>query len=187
MLKKILIVIATLIAIMLFMRLISWWIVSSGNAQKGNKEEKLSSNRQSPKKALIIYQPSKSAISSRIAHQIAKGMNDGCYEVILNYPGDHLSTDLSQYSVIVFGSPVYGEQPSKALIDYMSKIKGFPSQKIVLYTTGSVKNTMGYDGLTVMEKFLNGTKAVKKIKFLTKERKKNDPAAYNLGKELTKE
>jgi len=180
MIKKILIVIAIIIVITLSMK---WWIVSSGNTQKGSKEEILSSSQQSPKKALIIYQPSKSDISSRIAHQIAKGINDGGYEVTLNYPGDHLSADISQYSLVIFGSPVYAEEPSKALTDYMSKIKDFSSPKIVLYSTGSLKN----DGLDTMEESLNGIKAYKKIKFYTSAKKENDTIAYDLGKELSKE
>lgn len=182
--KIILIVIAITIVITLSMK---WWIVSSGNTQKGSKEEILSSSQQSPKKALIIYQPSKSDISSRIAHQIAKGINDGGYEVTLNYPGDHLSADISQYSLVVFGSPVYAEEPSKALTDYMSKIKDFSSQKIVLYSTGSFTGSFKNDGLDTMEKSLNGIKAYKKIKFYTSAKKENDTIAYGLGKDLSKE
>jgi hypothetical protein len=46
---------------------------------------------------------------------------------------------------------------------------------------------MGYNGLDTMEKFLNGIKAYKKIKFYTGAKKENDTIAYDLGKELSKE
>ena len=119
-----------------------------------------------------------------MAHQIAKGLNDGGYEVTLNYPGDHLSADVSSYSLLVFGSPVYSGQPSKALTDYMSKIKVSSSSRIVLYSTGGFKFYMELD---TMEKSLKSMTAYKKIKFLTGAKKENDTIAFDLGKELSKE
>lgn len=185
MIKKIvIIVIIALVVLSAISQIMRWWFTSYNNAHKGSKEEILSSSQNSLKKALIIYQPSITINSSRVAHQIAKGLNDGGYEVTLNYPGDHLSTDVSQYSVLVFGSAVYSGEPSKALANYMSKLKNLSSKRIVLYSTGSLKFYMELDA---MEKSLSGTKAYKKIKFFTSAKKENDTIAYDLGKELSKE
>jgi len=160
-------------------------VISSTNKPKSSKEEILKSSQQSPKKALIIYQPSLSDISSRMAHQVAKGLQDGGYEVTLNYPGDHLSIDISKYNLIVFGSAVYAGQSSKALTDYMSKVKDYSSSRIVLYSTGSDPNNT--IELSNMEKLIDGTSAYKKIKFLTSAKKENDKIAFDFGKELAKE
>jgi flavorubredoxin len=177
-------IVITILAFIVLSQLSRWCFSTSLNTQTGSKAEVLSSSRQSPKKALIIYQPGISDISSRIAHQIARGLNDGGYMVTLNYPGDHLSADVSKYSLLIFGSPVYSGQPSKALTDYMSKIKATSSGRIALYSTGGFKFYMELD---TMEKSLNGMKAYKKIKFFTSAKKENDIVAYGLGKELSKE
>lgn len=154
------------------------------NTQKGTNAEVLSSDRQSSKKALVIYQPGITGVSSRMAHQIAKGLSDGGYEVTLNYPGEHLSADVSGYQVLVFGSPVYSGQPSKALTDFISKVKVFSDARIALYSTGGFKFYMELD---IMDSALYGVKAYKKIKFFTGAKNENNKKAYDLGKELSKE
>jgi hypothetical protein len=184
--KKMKILIGIAIAIVAFIILsqgMRWFFSSCLNAQRGNRAEVLSSSQKSPPKALIIYQPGITDSSSRIARQIARGLNDGGYQVTLNYPGDHLSADVSQYALLVFGSPVYSGQPSKALTDYMSRLKTSSFCRIVLYSTGGFKFYMELDA---MEKSLNGITAIEKFKFITNENKENDTIAYNLGLELSK-
>lgn len=177
-------VVITIVALIILSQIMRGCFSSSLSTQKGSKKEVISSSQQSPKKALIIYQPGITDISSRIAHQIARGLNNGGYEVTLNHPGDHLSADVSNYSLLIFGSPVYSGQPSKALTDYMSKIRVSSSSRIVLYSTGSFRFYMELDA---MEKSLNSMKAYKKIKFFTGAKSENDSIAYDLGKELSKE
>ena len=173
-----------IVALIILSQIMRWCFSSYLNSQKGSNEEILPSSQQSPKKGLIIYQPGISDNSSRIAHQIAKGLNDGGYEVTLNYPGDYLSADVSKYSLIVFGSPVYSGQPSKALTDYMSRIKVSSTGRIVLFSTGGFKFYMELD---TMEKSINIAKAYKKIKFITSAKNENDTIAYDLGRELSKQ
>jgi menaquinone-dependent protoporphyrinogen IX oxidase len=181
-LKKILIGVGVIIFLMAVFMVLTALILSSNNKQKGVNEEKMSAQGELVKKALIIYQPG--GISSNIAHQIAKGINDGGYEVTLNYPGEKLRYDISEYSIIVFGTPVYAGQPSKALTDYMSSVKDFSSSKVMLYSVGMIENKVELD---VMEKNLNGKKANEKVKFLTGSKKENDSVAYELGKRMSKE
>lgn len=183
MLKKILIGIVVTVGVLMVSLFGSVLMLDSFfNTSKGNKEEILASSGQSPKSALIIYQPSMSDISSCMAHQIAKGLNDAGYQVTLNHPGEHLTTDLSKYSLVIFGSPVYAGQASKALTNYLEKVENFSTSRIVLYSTGS--SPQDAMELETMEKFLNGAKAEKKVKFYTSAKKDNDQLAYNLGKEL---
>lgn len=185
MIKKILISTSLVIVSLIILSALMMLLFSlSLNKQRGSKEELLQSSSQSHKKALIIYQPGVSELSSNVAHRIAKGLNDGGYEVTLNHPGSYLQSDVSKYSLLVFGSPVYAGKSSKALIDYMSRLKASPSSKIVLYSTGS---TNVYVELDAMEKALNGLKAYKKTKFTVDMKAENDTIAYNLGKDLAKE
>lgn len=158
--------------------------ISSTNAQKGNHEETLKSAHEAPKKALVVYQPSLSGISGSVARQIAKGLNDGGFEVTLNNPGDFLPADLSQYDVAVFGSPVYAGKVSDALTGYLSRITALPEGRVVLYSTGSVMDDE--QELDAMEKMLGGAAAYKRVKFDVNAKDENKSLAYELGLELAK-
>lgn len=56
-------------------------------------------------------------------------INNACYKagrtITLNTPGKHLSSDISGYSIVVFGSPNYGGSPGEALLNYMKRIEDF--------------------------------------------------------------
>jgi len=185
MFKKILAGIGILIGALILFMILSVaamkYVVSS---EKGNNEKILSSSQVNAKKALIVYQPGLTNFPGKIAEQIAKGLNESGYEVTLNYPGKHLSTDTSMYSLVVFGSPIYTSQTSTALTEYMSKISYSQSTRIVLFNTGGTEETAVLD---TMEKSLNGIKAYKKVKFYLSAKEEGAKDAYALGQELAKE
>lgn len=160
-------------------------LIGSVNNPKASKETILQSTKPVFKKALIIYQPSISDVTSVMANSLAKGLNDGGYEVTLNYPGKDVNSDISKYSLIVFGSPTFMGKPETIVTDYMSRIKEFSSKKVVLFSTGG--DAKNKDELETMEKALNGIKADKKIKFISGSKKESENQAYSLGKELSKE
>lgn len=159
--------------------------ISFVNKPKSSNEKVLRGKDKSSKKALIIFQPSLTNVTSIMANSIAKGLNDEGYEVTLNYPGKHLSTDVAQYSLVIFGSPTFGGKPLSIVTDYMSKVKDISSKKVILFSTGA--NASNKEELEVMEKSLKGIKAYKKIKFISGSKKESESKAYNLGKELSKE
>ena len=139
------------------------YFINFNNSPKGKNPEVIESNNDLVKKALIVYQPSKSDVSSFAAHQIGKALNEQGYEVVLDYPGNHLSTDISEYSIIVFGSPVYGSKTSVVLSDYIKKVIDFSDKKVILYSVGGL--TWVSRELDEMETCLGNTKAYKKVKF----------------------
>lgn len=182
MIKKIFICIVILIIVLIVTSVV---LLSSVNKPKGNNEKVLKGKDNSSKKALIIYQPAITNITDEIANSLAKGLNDKGYEVIINYPGDHLTTDVSKYDLVIFGSPVYAGQPSTVETDYISKVKDFSSNKVVLFSTGG--DASKDSELEIMEKSLNGVKVYKKIKFNVSNKEESKNKAYNFGKELTAE
>ena len=145
----------------------------------GDRTETLKSALATPKKALIVYQPSVTSASSDVAHAIAKGLNDAGYEVTLNTPGKHLSADISVYSIVVFGSPNYGGSPCEALLNYMKQIEDFTGKRILLFSTsGSAEGRLEFDKL---EALLHGMKPYRTIKLAAGETEKNKATAYQLG------
>lgn len=114
--------------------------VNYNNSEKENKIEVLKPKTNVTdkyNKALIIYQPSRvTDVTKNMANEIAKGLNSDGYEVKLMYPGKKTSSDISQYKVVVFGSPIYIGQISSVTKDYIKRIKDFRGKKIGIFTTG---------------------------------------------------
>jgi flavorubredoxin len=160
-------------------------VVAAVNKPKGDKEQVLPGKGDRPKKAIIIYQPALTKITARIAQELAAGLNAGGYEVILNHPGAHLSTNLSGYELVVFGSPTYAGQLTKALTNYMQQVcpqlaaATDQTPRIVLFATGGLDQTEEFDRLAGL---LTGLNVVKKVKFTSKGQN-----AYDLGLELAQE
>ncbi len=145
----------------------------------GAKPEVLKSTSDNPDKALVVYQPSITSASSDVAHSIAKGLNDSGYEVTLNTPGKHLSADISDYSVVVFGSPNYGGSPGEPLLNYMKQIEDFTGKRVFLFSTaGSAEGRLEFDK---MEALMHGIKSDNIFKIAAAETEKNINAAYEFG------
>ncbi|EKX79494.1 flavodoxin [Clostridium botulinum] len=139
------------IVLLISVMLLFSWFVKGNSKDYGENSKVLKSDKVSNKKALVVYQPSKSKLTEKIAKQIAQGIKDEDYEVTINYPGKHMIEDISQYSIIVFGSPVYVGETSSTLADYMKSIKDFSNKKILLFVTGA---QLENNELDKMEKIL---------------------------------
>lgn len=173
------------LAFLIVLMLLVTGMVSAANKPKGDKEEILPGKGEKPKKAIIIYQPALTKVTTRRAQELAAGLNAGGYEVTLNHPGQDLAADLSQYDLVLFGSPAYAGQLTKALTDYMAeacpalaKAAG-TTPRLVLFATGGLDQTEEFDRLAGL---LAGLNVVKKVKFTPK-----GPDAYALGLELAQE
>ena len=146
----------------------------------GARPEMLMSTLDNPERALVVYQPSVTSASSDVAHAIAKGLNDAGYEVTLNTPGMHLSTDISGYSIVVFGSPNYGGSLAVPLTEYVKQIDDFTGKKVILFSTfgldGSIKPEL--DKLAAL---LYGIEPYATVKYRFNEEETNNAAAYQLG------
>lgn len=179
MLKVIGKVFAGIVIVLISVMLLCIWYVKGNSKAYGDHKEILNSDTGSSKKALVVYQPSRGKVTTEIAEKIAKGINDSGYEVTVNYPGEHLPKDISQYSIVVFGSPVYVGETSSTLAEYMNSIKDLSKQKILLFVTGGQLSNGEVDKL---EEQLGNVKATEKIGF--KNGSSDDNAAYEAGKKI---
>lgn len=157
--------------------------IDYNNKPHGQKSETIAGDGENIGKALVVYQPSKgSDITKNIAYQLAKGINADGYEVTIVYPGEYLSEDISQYSIVVFGSPIYAHRTSVVLDDYIKRIKDFSGKKVVLFTTGMMDNSKQ---LADYQKLLNNANSPMKAQF-NASHKDNGKKAYEIGNEVTK-
>ena len=161
--------------------------VSTVNRSKGDRGQVLPGEGENARKAIIIYQPAATKATTKVAQQLAAGLNAGGYEVTLNHPGEHLSPDLSGYGLIIFGSPTYAGQLTKTLTDYVvqvcSQLRAAMGEtpRLALFATGAVDQLEEFDRLA---ETLNGLNVVKKVKFLSGAKETNEKTAYDLGLEL---
>ncbi len=170
------IVIGILFLLMVIMMITMVCIVRSNDAYKGDYKSVLAAANTSAQKALVVYQPSASGAPADIANQMAKGLNKAGYEVTLTYPGKHVSGDLSQFSVVAFGSAVYAGKPSAQLTETMSRIKDYTNKTVILYSVGQMAEAPELD---VLRKSLNGGKENYAQKFIAKG--DAGQTAYDLG------
>lgn len=168
-----------LIFVLLIIAAISFmvFVSKSNNAYKGDFTKTLAGSNSTEKKALVIFQPAKSKASAEIAEQIGKGLQDAGYEVTLTYPGKHVSDDISAYTVVAFGSPVFMGSPSTMVTDTISKIKDYTGKTVILYSVGASEQATELDTLT---KALHDKEADYTSKFVIND-KDRDKKAYDLG------
>ena len=159
-------------------------VVNTNNSVHKSEEITMSSKSSSNRKALVIYQPAiLGSVTKDIAKNIAKGINDNNYEVTINHPGDYVSKDVSKYSIIVFGSPVYLGNMSTALTKYIQSVSSFNDKKVILFCTGSAKLQEEFDSTKAS---FSGVKSIQKIKFITSD-KNLDKEAYDIGKKQSQD
>lgn len=87
------------------------------------------------KKALLIYEPSKSDVAKEVSMSVAQTMKDAGYTVTINYPSKELTYDWKEYDVIALGSPVYFGTVSPALKKYVQR-NPVENKKIFIYAVG---------------------------------------------------
>lgn len=148
----------------------------------GDRTELMKSTAGSSEKVLVVYQPSISPASSDVAHAIAKGLNEAGMEVLLSNPGKHLTTDISPFSILVFGSPNYGGSVAEPLTEYVKKIDDFSGKTVLLYSTSGGVGIM--PELEKLAGLLRDVKPYSMSKFQFQETEKNQAIAYQLGKEV---
>ena len=96
----------------------------------------------------------------------------------LSYPGAKLSTDISQYEIIAFGSSVFAGQPSKVLLNYVTSVEDFAGKDLLLYSVGSGAEMPELDLVSAQVK---GTTSIEKFKFIASDKDYGDKV-YELGK-----
>lgn len=89
------------------------------------------------RKALLLYQPSNGGHNVPLAHALAQQVAKQGYTVVMNHPSERLTYNLEEYDLLLFGTPSYLGETSKALRSY---IKSHPvwGKHIFLFVTGGV-------------------------------------------------
>jgi flavorubredoxin len=93
--------------------------------------------------ALVIYHPGLSSFMKDVAYAFADGLVENGWRVEITTASSEAPTDLSDYSLLALGSPVYGGNPSSTIKRHIERIGDLQGiDTVILVTSG------GSDGST---------------------------------------
>ena len=100
-------------------------------------------NADGSESALIIYHPGLSSFMKDAVYAFADGLVENGWSVEITTASSQAPTDLSNYSLLVLGSPVYAGSPSPAIKRHVERIGDLQGIDTVLLVTSA-----GSDGGT---------------------------------------
>ncbi len=94
-------------------------------------------NESGTKKALVIYHPGLSSFMKDTTYAFAEGLVENGWRVEITTASSEAPTDLSGYSVLVLGSPVYADNPSETIQRHVERIGDLNEMDTVLLVTSA--------------------------------------------------
>ena len=94
-------------------------------------------NAEGARSALIIYHPGLSSFMKDITYTFAEGLIENGWRVDIATASSQAPTDLSGYSLVAFGSPVYADQPSPTIKRHIERINDLIGIDTVLLVTSA--------------------------------------------------
>lgn len=85
--------------------------------------------------ALIIYHPGLSSFMKDVVYAFADGLVENGWRVEITTASSQAPTDLSEYSLLVLGSPVYADNPSPTIKRHVERIGDLEGIDTVLLVT----------------------------------------------------
>jgi flavorubredoxin len=79
-------------------------------------------NTNGDKSALIVYQPGLSSFPSDVSHAFGDGLATSGWRVEVTTASSEAPSNLSKYSLLVLGFPVYGGSPGTAILRYVDTL-----------------------------------------------------------------
>ena len=94
-------------------------------------------NEDGSETALIIYHPGLSSFMKDVVYAFADGLVENGWRVEITTASSQTPTDLSNYSLLALGSPVYGGTPSPTIERYLERISDLNGIDTVLLVTSA--------------------------------------------------
>lgn len=91
-------------------------------------------------KALIIYSPGLSDFPKKTVEAFADGLVASNWHVEIVTASSQAPTDLTGYTLLVIGGPIYGGQPSKPVQDYMARLGDLDGLRVYTLLTSAGEN-----------------------------------------------
>ena len=137
--KKILKIILVLFAVLIVVGIGSVSLImldAAGNFATGSKTLP---NGAATGQALVVYDPGLSGGAKDVATKIGYELQSSGYAVVLAGVKSSAAADMSGYSVIVVGGPIYAGKPASTVQSYLNSLNPPENAKVGVFGYGSVK------------------------------------------------
>jgi flavorubredoxin len=110
------------------------------------------------KTALVVYQPGYTGFPKDISYAFADGLASGGWRVEITTASSQAPSDLSRYSLLVLGFPVYGGKPGDPIVRYINRTNDLNGISTVIIALDGLNSPAGSVG-TLRQKVevVNGT------------------------------
>jgi len=86
--------------------------------------------------AFVVYQPGISNFQEKVTNAFVDGLISNDWRVEITTASSQTPTDLSNYDLLVIGSPIYADTPARPVIDYVSNVGDLEGMNTVIILTG---------------------------------------------------
>ena len=135
--------------------------------------------------ALIIYHPGLSSFMKDVTYAFADGLVENGWRVEITTASSEAPTDLSDYSLLVLGSPVYGGNPSPSIKRHLERIGDLQGIDTVILVTSGGNSTADETMQQDVEEY-NGT-VTTVVEVFTQEPNEGNGNAMDIAKQAGRE
>lgn len=97
-------------------------------------------NTSGSKTALVVYQPGLSSFPRDVTYSFANGLASSGWRVEITTASSQTPSNLSKYSLLVLGFPVYGSVPGAAILRYVERVSNLNGIRTVIIALSAGPN-----------------------------------------------
>jgi flavorubredoxin len=110
------------------------------------------------KTALVLYQPGYTGFPKDVSYAFADGLASSGWRVEITTASSQTPSDLSKYSLLVLGFPVYSGHPENAIVRYLNRTGNLNGiDTVIIAADGLNSPDIGVDGMKQKVQAANGT------------------------------
>ncbi len=110
---------------------------------------------------LILYHPGVSSVTEDAVYAFGEGLVENGWRVEVTTASDQAPTDLSKYSLLVLGSPVYGGSPSASIKRHLERIGDLQEiETVLVITSGGINDGAEASMRQIVEEYNGVVKSV---------------------------
>ena len=127
----------SIIIVVLILASVSVFVLIKANSDVVSELDVLNPN--GSQTALILYHDGFSSFTKDAIYALGDGLVDNGWRVEITTASDQAPTDLSKYSLLVLGSPVYGGSPSASIERHFDRIGDlWGIESVLVVTSGGI-------------------------------------------------
>ena len=135
--------------------------------------------------ALIIYHPGLSSFMKDVTYAFADGLVENGWKVEITTASSQAPTDLSEYSLLAVGSPIYAGNPSPTIKRHLERIGDLQEMDTVILITSGGNSTSDITMQQMAEEYNGTVKTV--IEVFNQEPNEGNAKAVDLAEQAGRE